>query len=51
MPTQSYSEVIPLVRLLRRLLADGCPIADVPAKVASMDASGEIELVEAVSAC
>jgi hypothetical protein len=43
---QSYSETILLVRLLRRLLAEGVAIADVPAEVARMEASGEIELVK-----
>jgi hypothetical protein len=41
--TQPYSNVFPVVRLFRRLLAEGVSIGDMQAKIDSMKASGEIK--------
>jgi hypothetical protein len=46
MPTQLYTHGLPFTRLLRRLLADGLPLEDVPARVNAMRASGEIQMIE-----
>ena len=46
MLVQPYSETRPLTGLLRRLLADGVPIADVQAELDRMIARGEIEILQ-----
>ena len=40
---QEYSVVFPLVNLLRRLLADGCPIGYIQVEIAHMEADGDIK--------